>query len=305
MNYLQRRGGGIYYLRLSVPVAVRSAIGKREICFSLETRDRTEARLKSLPHIQRFLLEFQQAGSSPRIQKEVRVAEPLKAGIDFLEVAERYLTERKLTAGSERNLRSITSRFVDIIGNKDIRLYTKKDIIAFKDTLIRYPVNVRGKDRLLSVEELLKKHINSRKIGTKTINDNYLAFIRVIFDYARINDLLDKNPAEGVKLLAGDSGEVKRLPFTVDQVQYLLKTELFQHKQDDRKREYRWLILLGLYTGARSEELARLRLEDIGEEDGIRFIFIQPYGEHSLKTLSSRRRVPIYPTLWERFCFGE
>jgi len=306
--YLQRRAGGVYYFRMGVPLSARSAVGRNEICFSLETRSWTEARLKSLPHIERFLLEFQRAASSPSVRKAVHREEQLRAGVEFSEVAEKYLLERKLGFGSEKNLRTVISRFIQIVGDRDIRLYTKKDIIAFKDALARYPVIVSEKDKQLSIEALLKKYWNSRKIGAKTINNNYLGFLKVIFNYAKINDYIEINPVEGVRLVAGEDRVVKRLPYTVEQIkQNILGSDLFRHRQDDRKTEFRYLILAGLFTGARVEELARLHLSDIGMEDGIPFIHIQEHSEdgHSLKTASSRRRVPIHPTLWERFCFSE
>jgi len=307
MSYLQRRGGGVYYFRIAVPLSARTAIGRREICFSLETRNRTEARLKSLPHIERYLLEFQQAGRSPVQPSPVVKAEPLRAGVTLLDVAERYLLERKLGHGSEKNLKTVISRFIEIIGNKDIRLYTKKDIIAFKDTLARYPWRVPDEDKGLSVEKIIKKHAKSRKIAPKTINDNYIGFIRVLFNYAVINDHCVNNPAIGVRMLNGeDKKDVKRLPFTAGQIQQnILESDLFRVKQNDRKMEYRWLILLGIYTGARVEELACLRMEDIGVEDDIPFIIIQPYKDHSLKTACSRRRVPIHPRLMREFGLNE
>lgn len=306
MNYVQRRGGGVYYLRIAVPLSARTVIGRREICFSLETRNRTEARLKSLPHIERYLLEFQQAGRSPVQPVPVVKAEPLRAGVTLLDVAERYLLERKLGHGSEKNLRTVISRFIEIIGNKDVRLYTKKDIIAFKDTLARYPWRVPDKDKKLSVERIIKKHAKSRKIAPKTINDNYLAFIRVLFNYAVINDHCVNNPAIGIRMLSGEDKDVKRLPFTVEQIQQnILESDLFRVKQDKRKTEYRFLILLGIFTGARVDELACLRMADIGVENDIPFIIIQPYKDHSLKTACSRRRVPIHPRLMREFGLSE
>jgi site-specific recombinase XerD len=56
-----------------------------------------------------------------------------------------------------------------------------------------------------------------------------------------------------------------------------------------------WLPVLALFTGARLEELAQLRLGDIGEEDGIRFIHITP--EAGRVKTSTERRVPLHSAL--------
>ena len=69
--------------------------------------------------------------------------------------------------------------------------------------------------------------------------------------------------------------------------------------------EYRYIVLLAIFTGARLEEIARLHMADIGEEDGIPYIFIRPHEEdgHTVKTVSARRRTPIHPNLMNEFGF--
>ena len=62
--YLQKRAYS-YYFRMPIPTKLRPSYGKAEICFSLNTLDRTEARLKSLEHIQHYLLEFEQKKALP------------------------------------------------------------------------------------------------------------------------------------------------------------------------------------------------------------------------------------------------
>lgn len=39
--------------------------------------------------------------------------------------------------------------------------------------------------------------------------------------------------------------------------------------------DYRWLVLLALYTGARIEELAQLDRQDVRQEAGVWFIHIR------------------------------
>ena len=62
--YLQKRTYS-YYFRMPIPSKLRQSYGKAEICFSLNTLNRTEAKLKSLEHIQHYLLEFEQWKASP------------------------------------------------------------------------------------------------------------------------------------------------------------------------------------------------------------------------------------------------
>jgi integrase len=62
-----------------------------------------------------------------------------------------------------------------------------------------------------------------------------------------------------------------------------------------------WLPLLGLYTGARLEELCQLHVADIRQEDGsgVWFLDINDQGSKHLKTEAGKRPVPIHPALVE------
>jgi len=68
----------------------------------------------------------------------------------------------------------------------------------------------------------------------------------------------------------------------------------------------RWLPLLLLYTGARSNEIARLELADLEEVDGLPVLNFTLVGEDkSFKTEASERCTPVHPDLmalglWER-----
>jgi integrase len=70
--------------------------------------------------------------------------------------------------------------------------------------------------------------------------------------------------------------------------------------RDKFKRSYTfWLPYLGLYTGARIEELCQLNLADIRQVGGILVFDINDRDEKRLKTQSSRRVVPVHPRLIE------
>lgn len=301
--YLVRRDG-YYYFRIGVPVAYRQLVGKSEIRFSLKTTNRREAQIKSLPFIEKYLLEF--GNGCPTMKRSSRTVQ-IRKSITFSKVYEKYLLESKITEASERNFNTSVYRFIKIVGDKDIRLYNKNDIVEFKDTLLKFPANISEEDKLLSVNEIIKKHRNTKKkISSNMVSSRYLAVIKIIFNYAKDNDFIDSNPTEGVKVI-GKRKEAGRLPFSLEQIrQNMLESDLFRHKQNDRKTEYRWLILLAIYSGARLEEMVRLRVDDVGEEDGIPYIFIQPHPEegHLLKTASSRRRVPLHPQLMNKFDFS-
>jgi len=313
--YLQRRQTGIYYFRLPVPKDLKILYGKNEFCFSLKTTNKAEARLRSLPLLQNFLQEFQEKRTGKTLATSSVEAAPKliqhsqeKTFFTFHQVYQRYLNERKLRERSRTDFNTIISRFLKICGDRDIASYTRNDIILLKDTLLKFPSHLCNDDSLLTPDEIIRKYEESRakKISPATIRDKYLAVLKAVFNYALCNEFILSNPANGVRVIVPPKVEPARLPYNLSQIQGILSSALFKERQDDKLTEYRWIILLGIYTGARLEEICRLKVADYGEEDGIPFIFIRPDIQtgHNLKTASSRRRVPLHSRLIE-FGFHE
>ncbi len=91
--------------------------------------------------------------------------------------------------------------------------------------------------------------------------------------------------------------------FTPEQIQRIFDPENFKQLKGDAAR---WIPLILLYTGARSNEVARLELEDCRDEDGIPIFHFTWIGDDkSLKTDASDRKTPVHPDLirlglWER-----
>lgn len=305
--YLQRRAGGVYYFRMSIPTRLAAAYGgRKEIIFSLGTKDKSDARLKSLEYVQKYMIQFSTGKVDYTIIEKLKDAN-IKKYISFNDVYSKYLHEINITESSRYSFETAVHRFITIVGNKDVRLYEKRDIIKYKDILLQFPVSISEQDKTLSVEQIIQKHKKSRKISPNTISNNYIALIKTIFSYAVLNDYIQVNPAENVKVLESRQLEPKRLPFNLNQIQHMLLQELFTQTPDEKFIEYMFLILLALFTGARLEEVARLHLADVGNEDGIPFIFIQPHEAdgHTVKTASARRRVPLHPVLMEDWGFAQ
>jgi integrase len=114
------------------------------------------------------------------------------------------------------------------------------------------------------------------------------------------------NVARGVKVRGRKVPEEARLPYDTTDLQRIFSrpvyTEAYRPLGGGGEAAY-WLPLLGLFTGARLEELGQARVVDVKEAEGIHFLDISDAGEgKSVKTASSRRRVPIHPEL-ERLGF--
>jgi integrase len=86
--------------------------------------------------------------------------------------------------------------------------------------------------------------------------------------------------------------------FRPDELKKIFQPHLFAAMK--RPHQY-WGPLLGLFTGARSNEIAQLRLSDFIEVEGIQCIRIahDPKGGTRTKNAASNRVLPLHPTLWE------
>lgn len=147
------------------------------------------------------------------------------------------------------------------------------------------------RDHLLQVEGLAAK-------TTKT----YLGFLKTLVQYAMDEDIvrLPRNPFVGVKVgrICDKSRRKIRRSFTVEELDRLFRSRVFTTGYRPRAaigEAAFWLPLLGLFTGARLEELAQLQVGDVRSVDGNWFLAIHAHdGEHRLKNEASWRLVPLH-----------
>lgn len=118
-------------------------------------------------------------------------------------------------------------KFLETIGkraDKDLAHLKTGDIILFRD---KY----------------------AKKLAPKTVN-RYIKSLRVAFNDAWKQDLMQDNPAAKVKTIKLKTPEVQRIAFTTEQVRLLLEVA---------DEEWVGMILTGLYTGQRLGDIVRLK----------------------------------------------
>ncbi len=136
--------------------------------------------------------------------------------------------------------------------------------------------------------------------SVKTVN-KYLGILSTVLRHASRLKWIQGNPAEGLGLQDNRREDEIRRALTTTEIKTIF-TALQRDKQSfydkDRKERY-WLPLLGIFTGARVNELAQLGINDITEEEGIPTIFITSAGDNGkrLKNESSRRTIPLHQDL--------
>ena len=127
-----------------------------------------------------------------------------------------------------------------------------------------------------------------------------ITYLKAVFNVALDNDVITINPLKGVKPPTG-SDKKSRIPFSNEDLHTFFRSEVytgFRPLGGGGEAAY-WIPLLSLYSGARLEELAQLRRQDVKLDNPFGwYLKITDTGEGaSLKSKSARRSVPIHSEL--------
>lgn len=228
--------------------------------------------------------------------------EPIKTSPLFSELIEDYKRDRlaagKWTPKTQDDNLAVFRLCIDIIGDLPINMIGDDQALTYVETLKKLPPNMnkmpayRGK----TLDEIIA--LNPAPMATRTIN-KCLERVSSLFRFATSKPKYDLryNPFSGRSL--DESNAQQREPFTVDELARLFGAT--EHAQRRYKTAYSyWLPLMGLFTGARLNELCQLHLSDFEVIGGIDCINIKD-GEDGqrVKNKSARRLVPIHDKLIE------
>lgn len=170
-----------------------------------------------------------------------------------------------------------------------------KGKISLKDALAYAKILKKGE----TVEGLDEKTRNDLRqtVSATTLNDKYINLMNMFLDYSCQCGKLEKNPLKGRRVKSKEEVESFR-PFSNIELETIFSKEIFSEKEitDGRYFKY-WMPILGLYTGARINELAQLRLKDIKKENDIYYINITDSEETTVKNSASRRNIAVHPDL--------
>lgn len=202
--------------------------------------------------------------------------------------------------------------FIELQGDRPILDYTKADARAFRDAILSLPSN-RSKlpeTEGLSARDAIKvaKEQHLATISRSTI-DKGIGRLQAIWKWAAT--LLDDEVSDifgPMKLGKKGRAQDDKDPFSAAQLQTIFDGPIYTGCRSKRFRtepgttvisdtSWYWLPLLGLWTGARLNELCQLRLNDICMEDDIWFLRIHAEGETQRVKGGKKRIVPIHPEL--------
>lgn len=212
---------------------------------------------------------------------------------------ESYISERGSGLSEERadTIRAVVRDFVAITSDKPITTYGRDDASAFKEIMLALPGNWckrKGLREYGIIEAAARaKTLGLPRQGAETIKKKW-SILFSLFDYAGRNYDGVQNPFNAKSLVVSDNlaANEQKSPFRSDELKILLGSALPGHLH--------WLTWLGLYTGARLNELAQLSKNLIRQDGSVHYIYFSP--ELRLKSGEKKsciRSVPIHPKLIE------
>ncbi|WP_127111710.1 DUF6538 domain-containing protein [Shimia sediminis] len=241
------------------------------------------AELESLARaVERDEGDFSGTPSSPII-RDTQPPENAPEPVSLKKLWADYI-ESRVQAGFMRDkgkrLRPVAESLRKFLKHDDARRVTKKDLLAWRDHLMK-------------------------SLSAKTVNDIYLSGVRSLFAWATDNDRIPENVAANVKQPKPKKVYGRERGYTDPEARKVLKASRnYQPKADEfgRVRESdkmanmkRWVPIICAFTGARVSEITQLRKEDIRKADGQWVARITP--DAGTVKAGGYRDVPLHPQI--------
>lgn len=244
------------------------------------------------------------------------VSAPVKAISEaprLSQVIEYFISKQDSTVPMFKKYRPALELFLEFRGDCPVDQIRQMDIEDYFELLCKLPPRWMDekRKRKASIKELAEMEWE-KCFSYKTFKDGYLAAFRP-FLQASIRTFRDQGfPAsltvEGIKY-TGDRKERDQAqrPFKPHELVRLFCGEEYKRFAEDTTQHHcYWLPLIGLYTGARINEVCQLNPQcDIRQEQGVWVFEITEASEtdekvkKSVKNTTSRRLVPIHSKLIE------
>lgn len=214
------------------------------------------------------------------------------------EVMEEYGKRQRLDGVSLKTVadkKSVVDLFIRVIGDLSISHITREDAKTFKEVALTLPPRATqqpGKSLRTLAQEA------QGTISVTTFN-HYLKNLSTLFTYARQEGYCDKNPFDGLGVKQRSKASALRSRFSENDLRLIFSTSTYERRSTNKPHRY-WLPLLGLFTGARLNELCQLYLDDVVNVQGVDCFHIRAQRpDQKLKNATSERLIPVHSRLKE------
>jgi integrase len=226
-------------------------------------------------------------------------------------------TEFKLNNVSQKRLDKVVSHIealVEIVGPEVPADLIDDEIVQnVRKSLAHLPSNrFKLYPGIPIAEAIVRGQKADRKAISATTQGQYLDELKGLLNLAVRRKLISSNPALHVKPLKKDTRppHLKRLPFTPAQLTGFFTSSFYRSCAPSAKEPYTrqdrdwrfWLPLIMLFSGARPNELAQLRAQDVKQTTGKAwYLDLATVSEDGssvqVKNESSRRHIPLHDEL--------
>ncbi len=260
-------------------------------------RDMLRRVLEAVESLEHYSYDDDPAVTVSPPTKALPASSPIGAAIDdFISEHSRQWAEKTV-----RQNRAYLNILIEYFGpDKLLGTITKQDANEVKKVLQALPSSRNTKPALknMSLMEVIKLP-GHKKIAPKTIN-SHIQMFKSFFDWAERHGYSPQSLFDSMKVAKDKNSKSQRKPFSPEQIQ-LMYTELTTNLSGlVRKDSHKWGMLLGIFTGARLNEICQLDIKDVQQESGVWFLNITDEGDDdnkSIKSTAARRKVPIHPDL--------
>ena len=259
------------------------------------------------------MLKARHAGDVVETPKAVPFASSGVSGeTPFLShLIKRFLDRADQSKPMFKKYNAVLPLFLGVVGDRPIDQLKQIDIENFCQFICRLPPRWADQVRKQKISVLqLSSQEHEKTISPKTYEDTYIAAlrpflneaIRVFGDQGFPRHLTTDGISYSGKVKAGQN---KQRPLSSDEIKELFEGEyLTKARQNEATEHEFWFPLVGLYTGARVNEVCQLNPQsDIREEGGMWIFDFTDEGESderitkSVKNKTSKRAIPIHQQL--------
>ncbi len=225
-------------------------------------------------------------GKSPKPPKSLELTFSELAA-ERMQAWRRDASLKEANTGNQRE--AIYRLYASYSKDRPIREVTKADASRFYDSLKGLqPHWARAPEaRQMGWEVLLKVHGNhSTGLSDATMN-RHLRYLADLWSWAEERDLCEgRNPFKGyAKKVKAGRNQHPYLAWRPNELKRLLA-------EPPKRQDLRELIVVGMYTGMRIDEIASLTKGQIREEGGVSYVQVD-----ASKTPAGQRKVPLHPKL--------
>lgn len=232
---------------------------------------------------------------------------------------EAWAEAKRLDDGDDRSTQktiaefsTVIARFVELHGDMPVASISRAICQAFRASLAKMPTSGKGVRSLTAPQAIAKAEAEGLPLASPATVRKQLKALSTVLNFASQRlGLIPEDPVSASGLLRSLAKSARNAEtrtadekgYTRRELALIFGSPLFRGEWSPPRADYGqalyWLPLLMAYTGGRREELAQALVADIRQdaEAGCWFIDICPGEGKTLKTHSSRRKVPLHPDL--------